>query len=111
MPRHWGRDQITLLGDAAHPMLPFLAQGAAMAIEDAAVLARRLLRQPDDLRRAMRLYEADRRTRAAKVQHAARKNGRVLSVPRTGCRRAQLRDAAAGRRGDPQAFRLDLCVA
>jgi salicylate hydroxylase len=77
VPRHWGRDQITLLGDAAHPMLPFLAQGAAMAIEDAAVLARRLAATPDDLPGAMRLYEADRRTRTTKVQRAARKNGRV----------------------------------
>ena len=51
---HWGRDQITLLGDAAHPMLPFLAQGAAMAIEDAAVLAKRLSENPDDLPQAMR---------------------------------------------------------
>jgi len=77
VPRHWGRDQITLLGDAAHPMLPFLAQGAAMAIEDAAVLARRLAATPDDLPNALRLYEQDRRARTAKVQRAARKNGRV----------------------------------
>ena len=41
-------DHVTLLGDAVHPMLPFLAQGAAMAIEDAAVLARRLAELPDD---------------------------------------------------------------
>src|ERR1044071_7681918 len=38
LPR-WGKGPVTLLGDAAHPMLPYLAQGAAMAIEDAAVLA------------------------------------------------------------------------
>ena len=38
--RHWGMGPVTLLGDAAHPMLPYLAQGAAMAIEDAAVLGR-----------------------------------------------------------------------
>ena len=77
VPRHWSRDQITLLGDAAHPMLPFLAQGAAMAIEDAAVLARRLAATPDDLSGAMKLYELDRRSRTTKVQRAARKNGRV----------------------------------
>ena len=46
--RRWGDGPVTLLGDAAHPMLPFLAQGAAMAIEDAAVLADRLARDPDD---------------------------------------------------------------
>jgi salicylate hydroxylase len=75
VPRHWGRDQITLLGDAAHPMLPFMAQGAAMAIEDAAVLARHLAASPDDPASAMRLYENDRRPRTVKVQRAARKNG------------------------------------
>ena len=75
VPRQWGRDQITLLGDAAHPMLPFLAQGAAMAIEDAAVLARHLAGSPDDPASAMRRYENDRRARTIKVQRAARKNG------------------------------------
>ena len=44
----WGNGPVTLLGDAAHPMLPFLAQGAAMAIEDAAVLADNLARRPDN---------------------------------------------------------------
>jgi salicylate hydroxylase len=46
----WGRGSVTLLGDAAHPMLPLLAQGAAMAIEDAAVLAHELARCPAQLR-------------------------------------------------------------
>ena len=71
VPRHWGEAQITLLGDAAHPMLPFLAQGAAMAIEDGAVLAARLAATPDDPAAAMRRYEQDRRARVAKVQRAA----------------------------------------
>ena len=44
----WGDGPVTLLGDAAHPMLPFLAQGAAMAIEDAAILADSMARLPDD---------------------------------------------------------------
>jgi salicylate hydroxylase len=48
-----------------------------MAIEDAAVLARRLAATPDDLSGAMKLYELDRRSRTTKVQRAARKNGRV----------------------------------
>jgi salicylate hydroxylase len=74
--RQWGHDQITLLGDAAHPMLPFMAQGAAMAIEDAAVLARHLVGSPDDPASAMRRYESDRRARTIKVQRAARKNGK-----------------------------------
>ncbi len=76
-PRRWSQDQITLLGDAAHPMLPFLAQGAAMAIEDAFVLANRLSENPDNLPQAMRVYENDRRARTAKVQRAARSNGKI----------------------------------
>lgn len=77
IPKRWGEDQTTLLGDAAHPTMPFLAQGAALAIEDAAVLARRLAASPENPASALRLYEADRRTRAAQVQKAARKNGNV----------------------------------
>jgi salicylate hydroxylase len=71
----WGRGPVTMLGDAAHPMLPFLAQGAAMAIEDAAVLARELVRAPlRDRSAALRRYEAARRPRTARVQNAARRN-------------------------------------
>ncbi len=71
----WGRGPVTLLGDAAHPMLPFLAQGAAMAIEDAAVLARELVCAPlRDRCAALRRYEAARRPRTARVQNAARRN-------------------------------------
>jgi salicylate hydroxylase len=58
-------------------MLPFMAQGAAMAIEDAAVLARHLVGSPDDPASAMRRYETDRRARTVRVQRAARKNGKL----------------------------------
>jgi 2-polyprenyl-6-methoxyphenol hydroxylase-like FAD-dependent oxidoreductase len=58
----WGRGPVTLLGDAAHPMLPSLAQGAAMAIEDAAVLAHAMAGEPDPVA-ALRAYETDRRER------------------------------------------------
>lgn len=78
--RQWGDGPVTLLGDAAHPMLPFLAQGAAMAIEDAAVLADRLARAPDDPAHAMRRYERARRRRTARVQRAARSNGRTYHL-------------------------------
>jgi salicylate hydroxylase len=78
--RRWGDGPVTLLGDAAHPMLPFLAQGAAMAIEDAAVLVAMLARQPDDLAGAMRRYERARHARTAKAQKAARSNGRVYHL-------------------------------
>jgi len=71
---HWGRGPVTLIGDAAHPMLPFLAQGAAMAIEDAAVLAGAWGRAPDDPAAALRRYERARQPRTARVQRAARRN-------------------------------------
>ena len=77
---HWSEGPVTLLGDAAHPMLPFLAQGAAMAIEDAAVLADCLGRYPDDIPSAMRRYERARRRRTARVQNAARRNGRTYHM-------------------------------
>jgi salicylate hydroxylase len=72
--RQPGRGPVTLMGDAAHPMLPFLAQGAAMAIEDAAVLATALAATPADPAAAMRRYEQARRPRTTKVQRAARAN-------------------------------------
>ena len=72
--RHWSKGPVALLGDAAHPMLPYLAQGAAMAIEDAAVAAQCLARQPDDAAGALRTYCATRRARARKVQRLAARN-------------------------------------
>jgi salicylate hydroxylase len=69
-----GDGPVTLLGDAAHPMLPYLAQGAAMAIEDATVLAREFERKPADPAAALRHYEAARAARTALVQRAARGN-------------------------------------
>jgi len=64
---------VTLLGDAAHPTLPFLAQGGAMAIEDAVVLAQCLARHEDPAA-ALRAYEAARFGRFARVQREARRN-------------------------------------
>ena len=64
-----------LLGDAAHAMLPYLAQGAAMAIEDAVVAARCLARMPDDPAGALKTYSAVRRPRTRKVQRLAARNG------------------------------------
>jgi salicylate hydroxylase len=66
---------VTLLGDAAHPMLPFLAQGGAMAIEDAAVLVD-CLRQDEDPARAFREYARERHRRVARAQREARRNSR-----------------------------------
>jgi salicylate hydroxylase len=72
---NWSHGAAALLGDAAHPMLPFLAQGAAMAIEDAAVVARCLAHRPDDAAAALKTYVAMRRARTRKVQRLAAKNG------------------------------------
>jgi salicylate hydroxylase len=71
-----GSGAVTLLGDAAHPMLPFLAQGGAMAIEDAAVLASMLGPDNTSPAKALRAYERARRRRTAKVQKLARRQGR-----------------------------------
>ncbi|ARQ01235.1 FAD-dependent monooxygenase [Pseudorhodoplanes sinuspersici] len=75
-----GQGPVTLLGDAAHPMLPFLAQGAAMAIEDAAVLARCLGSPDGDPASEMRRYETTRKNRVRRVQHAARANSRTYHL-------------------------------
>jgi salicylate hydroxylase len=65
-----------LLGDAAHAMLPFAAQGAAMAIEDAAVAAQCLARMPNDPAAALETYSAVRRGRTRKVQRLAARHGK-----------------------------------
>jgi salicylate hydroxylase len=75
----FGQGPITLLGDAAHPVLPFLAQGAALAIEDAAVLAHRLAMDADPAR-AARAYEAVRAPRWRRVAAAAAANGRLYHL-------------------------------
>jgi salicylate hydroxylase len=72
----FARGAAALLGDAAHAMLPFLAQGAAMAIEDAAVAAQCLARMPDDPAAAWESYSAIRRRRTRKVQWLAARNGK-----------------------------------
>lgn len=77
---YWGKGPVTLLGDAAHPTLPYLAQGAAMAIEDAAVLADMFGHMPDDPNAAMRAYERARLSRTARVQRAARRTGRIYHM-------------------------------
>jgi salicylate hydroxylase len=73
----WSQGRVTLLGDAAHPMLPFMAQGAAMATEDAWVLAQALSGE-GDVPDALQAYEAKRRKRTARVQKASRANSRTF---------------------------------
>ncbi|EHD22118.1 Zeaxanthin epoxidase [Brenneria sp. EniD312] len=70
-PEIWTRGRVTLLGDAAHPMLTSLGQGAGMAIEDAAVLAY-ALKNTDDYGAALRNYEEMRKPRARSIANASR---------------------------------------
>jgi salicylate hydroxylase len=71
----WTRGRVTVLGDAAHPMLPYLGQGACQAMEDGCVLAMALEAMPDDVPGALQLYERSRRPRASQVVLAARARG------------------------------------
>ena len=78
----WTKGRVTLLGNSAHAMLPFLAQGAAMGIEDGCVLAE-VAQLPDDLDEALRPM------RLARAAHAARRAWVRASAPNsTTCRRA-----------------------
>jgi 6-hydroxynicotinate 3-monooxygenase len=71
----WGKNNIALLGDACHPMPPYMAQGAASAIEDAVVLARCLDQAADgDISAALAVYAASRQERAARMQLTNREN-------------------------------------
>lgn len=67
----WGADRVVLLGDAAHAMAPFLAQGGAMAIEDAAVLTHFVSRAGDDIVGAFKRYSSARKPRVRRVWRAA----------------------------------------
>ena len=75
LPR-WSVGPVALLGDAAHPMLPFLAQGAGMAIEDAWTVADALSRS-DDIPAGLASYDMRRRARVERVQRASMGNGRL----------------------------------
>lgn len=68
----WRRGRVVLLGDAAHAMLPFMAQGAAQSIEDGVILARAL--DAFDIDDALSAYESIRRPRATRIQDSSREN-------------------------------------
>jgi salicylate hydroxylase len=72
--RHWSQGKIALLGDAAHPTLPYLAQGAALAIEDAVTLSECLESESDPVM-AFRRYQQLRQHRTARVQRRSRRLG------------------------------------
>ena len=80
-PMHrWADGRVALLGDAAHPVLPYLAQGAALAIEDAVALAASLKTCGGDPASAFPLYESLRMRRAARVQTQAARFGRIYHL-------------------------------
>lgn len=72
--KNWSLGRVTLLGDAAHPTLPFLAQGAGMAIEDGCVIARAIEAYADDLPEAMQAYQATRLERTTRIVLASAAN-------------------------------------
>jgi salicylate hydroxylase len=77
----WTSGTVTLLGDAAHPMFPFFAQGAAQAIEDAATLAGCLAANPGDPAAALRRYEERRIPRTTRLQEVSRARAHVNHLP------------------------------
>jgi salicylate hydroxylase len=78
---NWTRERVTLLGDACHPTLPFLAQGAVMAIEDGYVLARCLAQFADDPREALMRYQQLRIDRTARVVRGSADNAARFHNP------------------------------
>jgi len=76
---NWSSKRVTLLGDSAHPTLPYLAQGAVMAIEDGAVLAR-ALGMIDDIPQALQLYQRNRVERTAKIVLQSSDNRRLFHL-------------------------------
>lgn len=77
-PEQMAQGRVALLGDAAHPMRPYLAQGAGMAIEDAAELGRNLAMQALEPALALRRYALNRWQRNARTQARALRNGRIF---------------------------------
>ena len=77
----WSDGRVTLLGDACHPMLPMMAQGAAQAIEDGAALTALLAAMPDDVPGALNRYEAVRKPRATRLQEMSRANRVRFHLP------------------------------
>jgi salicylate hydroxylase len=73
----WSTDRVTLLGDSAHPTLPYMAQGAVMAIEDAAVLMR-VFDEFDDTATALKAYEQARIDRTARIVNESSEHARLF---------------------------------
>ena len=87
-------ENIALIGDAAHPILPFLSQGGAMAIEDATAITNALVEANGEFKLAWNIYQKKRRERIARVQTASRRNGQIynMSAPQRWIRNLILRN-------------------
>lgn len=99
--KNWTQGRVTLLGDAAHPMLQYLAQGACMATEDAVTLAEKVAATPDDLPAAFATYQNERYLRTARVQLMARVYGEFYHARGV---TAELRDMAISGRTAQQSY-------
>ena len=75
---NWTKGRITLTGDAAHPMLQYLAQGACQALEDASYLTDMLQKHGEDVEQAFLEYQEERIPRSANVQTSARMWGEII---------------------------------
>ena len=75
----WSVGRVALLGDACHPTLPFLAQGAAMAIEDAAIMAD-CLERCEEIGVGLKLYESLRKKRTTRIQFLSRQNATIFHM-------------------------------
>jgi len=95
LPR-WSVGRVTLLGDSCHPMLPFMGQGGAQAIEDAATLKACLLKLPGDIPGALRLYEQLRLPRASRLQGMSETNKMRFHLPDGEAQRERDTQMAAG---------------
>jgi len=101
---NWTAGRATLLGDAAHPTLQYLAQGANMAIEDAVVLAEKVAAAGDDFNRAFLAYQGERMNRTARVVLSSRFFGAYFHVD-AGTR--ELRNELARRRDPDHPWEID----
>ena len=77
----WSFGRVTMLGDSCHPMIPFMGQGGAQAIEDAAAMTACLLRCGNDVEAALKLYETVRLPRASKIQTGSWDNKAKYHMP------------------------------
>jgi salicylate hydroxylase len=99
--KNWSKGRATLLGDAAHPMLQYLAQGACQATEDAVWLADHVAMQPDNLAAAFEAYQQQRYLRTGRVQLMARVYGEFFHASGV---TAELRNQMLGARTPQQAY-------